>query len=47
MPSDERIEQALEALSAQSQAFRSALAATIGMLLLVWHLPPAGLAEKA
>jgi NhaA family Na+:H+ antiporter len=25
----------------------SALAATIGMLVLVWHLPPAGLAEKA
>ncbi len=47
MPSDERIEQALEALSAQSQAFRSALAATIDQIGAYAHAQGAANEEKA
>ena len=47
MPSDERIEQALEALSGQAQAFRSALAATIDQMNAYAHTQGAATDEKA
>jgi hypothetical protein len=47
MPSDERIEQALEVLSAQTQAFRSALAVTIDQMSVYAHAQGAATEEKA
>jgi hypothetical protein len=47
MPSDERIEQALEALSAQKQVFQSALAATIDQIGAYAHAHGAADNEKA
>ena len=47
MPSDERIEQALEALSAQTQAFQSALAVTIDQMNAYAHAQGAPTDEKA
>jgi len=47
MPSDERIEQALETVSAQKQAFRSALAATIDQMGAYAHAHGAAKDQKA
>ena len=47
MPSDERIEQALEVISVQTQAFRSALAITIDQMSSYAHSQGAASDEKA
>lgn len=47
MPSDERIEQALEVLSGQTQAFRSALAVTIDQMSAFAHAQGAAKEQKA
>ncbi len=47
MPSDERIEQALEIVSTQAQAFRSALAATIDQMSAFAHTQGAAKDQKS